>query len=887
MGKVYRAYDPSLKRAVVIKVIALPNLADQEEWQRRFQREVRAAAGLQHPHIVTIYDVDLEGEPLYVVMELLTGGSLKERLRQGPLPWREALKLLRPLVEALAYAHQNGLVHRDVKPANVMFTGEETLPFQRGEGGILKLVDFGLARWRSEEQVTQTGMVIGTPAYMSPEQARGEAVDGQTDIFALGITLFEAIAGYNPLDKGSSIQTLIEATSFVKIDTSSLAGKTPPEVSQLIERAIAREREQRYPSCEALLADLDRCLDDPTATSPTLSRPSRAQRPANGSPEIRAAGDFRLTDEVKAVLRVMFAGFSTVAIETEFGRGFSSSRVFRVRLIETGGRAQLPAVVKIAPIGLIHQEQQAYQNWVEHTLSNIAHLEMSSIFGTRLWGGLRYSLVGGGAFTVESLQDYFHKASLDDLCWVVQNRLFKLLGPQWWLDGRIDRAFQMQSDYDVLLPPNLVIKLTDSPWQGQVQVIEAGDAPALARVTSGEQVQLKGFVVTKIEPEKHYLTLNLPSVLIGQSSASYQIHLGDIPDVSQYQVGHTLDIVEGEVMATRHDLLFGQISETVGQAVDLAAERLILPTPRPVPEPPSLPNPLLNYQRLLLEFVTVTISTIHGDLNMENVLVDPATREVNLIDFATVHQGHNLRDLLQLETDVVIRLIPPALAEAGLPAEIIYPLYEQLHQATIAPHQAALAQLPWPTLEKPFKLLKVIREMARKCLFDLDDWREYYRGLTLYLLGVLKYENLKSSTIAPLPRQVAFWGAATALHFLETPLSHHSAPFEGFVEVQPARAEREDPETRWPIKPPGVPANPKPYDEIEPPYGTMRPSSKFYIERTVDLHCWERLDSTEPVTLFIQAPRQMGKSSLMCRMLEQAKRLQHRRSVFIDFQKFC
>lgn len=277
MGKVYRAHDPDLNRPVVLKLITLPDSADRAEWTQRFKREVQAAARLNHRHIVTVHDVGLEHDPPYLVMELLPSGSLKERLNQQPLPWREALALLRPLAESLAFAHQAGIIHRDVKPANVMFS----------QDGTLKLVDFGLARQQEEvEQVTQAGGVLGTPGYMAPEQAYGQELDGRADIFAFGIILLEAITGRNPLGKGSVISTLTETISPAPVDLSALPNDTPAAVVGLIERAVTKDPAQRYPTCEALIADLDQCLARPDSMLPTAAEapaptvaPARPARP--------------------------------------------------------------------------------------------------------------------------------------------------------------------------------------------------------------------------------------------------------------------------------------------------------------------------------------------------------------------------------------------------------------------------------------------------------------------------------------------------------------------------------------------------------------------------------------------------------------------------------
>jgi serine/threonine-protein kinase len=250
MGAVYRAYDPDTGREMALKELTTPqDPIEAGKWRQRFGREVRAAIRLKHPHIVTVYDVDLEREPPYLVMELLTGDTLKELLlKQKSLPWQTALTLLQPLCQALAYAHRAGVIHRDVKPANVIFAGDEAR--------TIKLVDFGLARWEGGTQVTQAGDVVGTLAYMSPEQAREEVVDARTDIFSLGVILFEAIAGYNPLDKGSFNETWEAVRSYEPIDLEPLEGKAPSHLIKVIQRALEKDRDQRYSTCADLPGSL-------------------------------------------------------------------------------------------------------------------------------------------------------------------------------------------------------------------------------------------------------------------------------------------------------------------------------------------------------------------------------------------------------------------------------------------------------------------------------------------------------------------------------------------------------------------------------------------------------------------------------------------------------
>ena len=163
MGTVYKGYDQMLDRYVAVKILA-PHLVWEKEFVERFLREARAAARLKHPHIVTIHDVGQEGGWYYFVMEYLEGETLTDLIRRrGPLPPDEVLSILRPLAEALDYAHHRGLVHRDVKPANIIV----------GSEGQVTLTDFGIARATQETRLTATGTVVGTPEYMSPEQIKG------------------------------------------------------------------------------------------------------------------------------------------------------------------------------------------------------------------------------------------------------------------------------------------------------------------------------------------------------------------------------------------------------------------------------------------------------------------------------------------------------------------------------------------------------------------------------------------------------------------------------------------------------------------------------------------------------------------------------------------
>lgn len=786
MGQVFRAHDPDLGREVALKLVTLP----EQEWRQRFRREVQAAGQLNHPHIITVYDVKLEHEPPYVVMELLTGGTLHERLKDGSLPWREALILLRPLVEALAYAHQAGVIHRDIKPGNVMFSGDKTQlpasgapPISERLRGVLKLVDFGLARQQSQAElpptITQAGAVFGTPGYMSPEQAQGEAVDTRTDIFPLGLIIFEAIAGRNPLRRETLISTLSATISDMPVDLSPLAALAPLKVIHLIEQAVAKDRQQRYATCEALLADLNRCLDNADIAETRRSvTPPPAPRftpgpPLAPTPFIQKTPGIELTHEIELVLQHMFSTANSLKVEAKFGHGLSGGQVFRVLPYRESG-SELPSVVKIAPVELIEQERQAYQTWVDNQLPGAARLQTvvtSSPDGR--WAGLCYTLAGEGVFDVQNLYTYYAEATAEDLRWLLEEQLYPMIGKKWWRKHRLEDAFQMQADYDALLPVNLTLRLGAPPAEVALTKIDMAHLPWPAPAP-GTYVELQNFVVTEVDQQHQQVTLNLPPPLPGLPAFAYRLRLVEVPQIEAYHPNQIIPSLTGVVLETRSDFLRRLAHAALGESLDLSAEEVPLPFPRVTFADKglkeSLPNPLSAYLKLLADPAVVYVSTIHGDLNMENILVNPKTRQIHLIDFATVRQGHSLHDLLRLETEVVTKLIPAALAEAKLSPSAIYPFYRQLRLASLQPGPAAIpASLP-PSLVKPWTLLLTIRKLAHHCLFNPEDWREYDRGLALYMLGALKFKNLDQLPEAPQPKQVAFWAAASAVEFLRQPV---------------------------------------------------------------------------------------------------------------------
>lgn len=253
MGIVYKAQDPVLDRTVALKTIVLDDDAqEREDYHSRFFQEAKAAARLNHPALITIYDFGEEGSLDYMAMELLVGTELSERLNQGAIPLHEAVSIAEQVAEGLAFAHDNGVIHRDIKPGNITL-----LP-----RGRVKIMDFGIARLKSSELKTQLGTRLGTPKYMSPEQSCGDSIDHRTDIFSLGIVLYEMLTGARLFHGENLSQVLHNVATFVPPPPS----RVKPEITALLDlvvmRALAKKPADRYGSALEMADDLRNCLQE-------------------------------------------------------------------------------------------------------------------------------------------------------------------------------------------------------------------------------------------------------------------------------------------------------------------------------------------------------------------------------------------------------------------------------------------------------------------------------------------------------------------------------------------------------------------------------------------------------------------------------------------------
>lgn len=276
MADVWLAVDPHLQRNVALKVLH-KRFAQDREFVERFRREAEAAAGLQHPNVVAVFDRgDVDGT-YYIAMQLVEGRSLKELIDQGLTP-EQAVGLIRQVLEGAGFAHRHGVVHRDLKPQNVLVDDE----------GKVTVTDFGIARAGASE-ITQAGSVMGTPHYLSPEQAQGEEVTPVSDLYSIGVMLYEALAGRAPFEADSAVAIAMKQVSHVPQRPSSIDPNVSPALDAVTMRALEKDPGKRFQSAEAFIAALDSALRDPAAEGGGTAAFAPLPPPVVGPEEAEAA----------------------------------------------------------------------------------------------------------------------------------------------------------------------------------------------------------------------------------------------------------------------------------------------------------------------------------------------------------------------------------------------------------------------------------------------------------------------------------------------------------------------------------------------------------------------------------------------------------------------
>jgi eukaryotic-like serine/threonine-protein kinase len=330
MSTVWKADDRLLDRTVAIKVLH-EQFTQDEEYVERFRREARSVAQLSHPNIVTVIDRGEDEGSQYIVFECVEGENLKQLVeRSGPLPVRDALLLALQMARALSFAHGRGLIHRDVKPQNVLLN----------EDGQAKMTDFGIARSVDVEGVTITGTVLGTSEYIAPEQARGQRVDALTDVYSLGVVLYELLTGSVPFQGENFVAIALRHVNEPAPSVLERRPDCPPRVGMAVERAMSKRPEDRFASMDELVAELEACLAelDPRSEEATMiSRPEtppRGRRPAR--PRRRRGGILWPVAAVAAILAIAaLAALGAMALRDDDG-GPAAATNQQIRLVGLG-----------------------------------------------------------------------------------------------------------------------------------------------------------------------------------------------------------------------------------------------------------------------------------------------------------------------------------------------------------------------------------------------------------------------------------------------------------------------------------------------------------------------------------------------------------------------
>jgi eukaryotic-like serine/threonine-protein kinase len=275
MGVVYKATDSVLERTVAVKTVNITLEREYaEKYEQRFYQEAKAAGGLNHPNIVTVHDVGKAGDVVYMAMEYIEGVELRTLIGEGrPLRVAQAVSIAAQVAEGLAFAHQRGVVHRDVKPANIMVVAN----------GPVKITDFGIARMRGSGDLTQTGTLLGSPKYMSPEQVIGKRADQRSDIFSLGVILYEMLCGTAPFNGENVTALMYQIVNFVPPAPGSINNAVPELLDYIVAKMLAKPLDQRYADAAELARDLRECERQlsapPGGTQPPRSLPGLATGP--------------------------------------------------------------------------------------------------------------------------------------------------------------------------------------------------------------------------------------------------------------------------------------------------------------------------------------------------------------------------------------------------------------------------------------------------------------------------------------------------------------------------------------------------------------------------------------------------------------------------------
>jgi serine/threonine-protein kinase len=292
---VYKALDSVLERPVAVKTVNISLEREHaDKYEKRFYQEAKAAGGLNHPNIVTIHDVGKAGEVVFMAMEYIEGVELRSLIGEGrPLRVVQAVSIAAQVAEGLGYAHQRGVVHRDIKPANIMVVAN----------GPVKITDFGIARMRGTGDLTQTGMLLGSPKYMSPEQVIGKRADHRSDIFSLGVILYEMLCGAAPFNGENVTALMYQIVNFVPPPPSGVNDAVPELLDYIVAKMLAKPLEERYQDAAEVGRDLRQCERELAGPAATATQPPRAPIGVVPEPKLVDASAKTSVQAIKSIPR--------------------------------------------------------------------------------------------------------------------------------------------------------------------------------------------------------------------------------------------------------------------------------------------------------------------------------------------------------------------------------------------------------------------------------------------------------------------------------------------------------------------------------------------------------------------------------------------------------
>jgi len=735
MSDIYRAHDPYLGRSVAIKKLRA-TLSDAKEERARFERGARAIASLRHPHIVQIYDFDIENRHPYMVMEYIAGHSLRERLAElaeakTALSRDDSLRIMSHVADALDYAHSRQMIHRDVNPDNILLAKDD---------GVF-LAGFSLVRLLDQPAMTQTGELIGSQAYMAPEQAKGDnkKIDYRADIYALGCVVYELITGRPPFTE----QLPLAHLTSEPLPPHHLAHNFPEIASRILLEALAKDPAKRPLSASQFIKDLQRAL--------RISHP------------IQLAGTIMLADEQRAIIKQLYAESSharitRVRIHQELHGGFSGASVILGQPIDERGRGLANEVIKFGPAAMLQREYNRYRRFVRGRLPMTAvSLERGPVeLGGQ--GCLSYGFVGDQPLgTVQDLESYYDNHSAAEVAGTLE-RLMEPLDARWY--GQSEPLLATYADeYGQDLPAHLILKA--ERIMGSRDFIDPGphrpiDLEAILhaseRIEIGQQVLIHDLEINEVKP-------NIVKLRSGGDGPEIWVRARiDVPR-PDLQEGERVTVL-GAIEQRRDDVL----TSAVGAILDVIPAIERLPKGQLKLDGVERPyiDPLAIYKEVLKLELNGRQSIIHGDFHSGNILVDESGRAW-LIDFDKVREGHVLYDFIKLEIILRLfelggsrRLLGTGHSVADIPAgSWPHPFslveYAEFEHALIRQTWQQPAQtLARPELAKAAEVILAIRRLAQPYLRISNDWNEYLTGLFLHNLVQLKfYQDQPQLSVLP------------------------------------------------------------------------------------------------------------------------------------------